>query len=108
MSFDVVTRIVRPPKLRNADLVAEIMAHEHSEVVGAAYFRILVGPEGWVRSVKDRRASEPEPRRVARQLIDQLRFWPAYRGSKPVGRWVNLTFQFDGPRSRVSMESPDG
>lgn len=102
--FDVVRSVVRPPRLRNAEEVAGIMIRDHGDLRGTVRFRIRVGPEGWVRVVREGRTSTPEVMSVARRLIDEVRFWPAIRGGTETADWVNLTFEFAGAESRVYIE----
>lgn len=106
ITFDVVSRVVRPVRLRNAEEIAGYVIRDHGELRGTARFRVHVGPEGWVREVKDRWPHDREVQDAARPLIEDLKFWPAYRGDSAKSSWVNLTFEFAGPATRIYLDSP--
>jgi hypothetical protein len=106
ITFDVVKRVVRSVRLRNADEIASQIIRDHGELRGTARFRVHVGAEGWVREVKDRWPHDRDVQGEARQLIDELKFWPAYHGDRAKGSWVNLTFVFAGPTTRIYLEDP--
>jgi TonB family protein len=103
VTFDVVRRVVHPPRMRNGDEVVAKMIREYPDLEGTARFRVHVGPEGWPREVKDR-PSDQEVARAAHDLMNDLVFWPAYRRDNVVEAWVNVVFEFAGVRSRVYIE----
>ncbi len=71
-----------------------------------ARFRVKVSSGGRITAVRERRTSDPDAIEAARQLIEQLDFLPAHRGSREVSAWVELVFEFAGPDSRVYIDSP--
>lgn len=106
--FDVVTNVVRPPRLRNAETVEAIIAREHPDTQGSARFRIQVGPEGWIRQIRDRRPSDPAVLPIARKLIEEhLRFQPAFKEGREIAAWVDLTVEFAGTLSRIYVDSAE-
>ncbi len=108
VTFDVVSRVARPPRLRNAEEVAGIVAREYSDLSGTARFRVLVGPEGSVQEVKSRRPYDREVMDVARKLVEQqVKFWPGYKDGRRVAARVDLVIEFAGPHSRVYIESSE-
>ena len=104
VTFDVVRRLVHPPRLRNGDEIVARLIRDYPDREGTARFRVHVGPEGWPREVKNRSPSDQEVVRAAHDLMDDLVFWPAYRGDNVVEAWVNVVFEFAGVRSRVYIE----
>ena len=108
ITFDVVKQIVRPPRLRNAQHVAAIIARDYPELRGTARFRLQIGTEGWVGKVEERFPSDEEVMRAARDLIDDhLKFWPAHKEGRAALGWVNLTIEFAGELSRVFLEGEE-
>jgi TonB family protein len=108
VTFDVVSRVVRPPRLRNAEEVAAVIARDYPDLRGTARLRVLVGAEGWVKETRERRPYDPEVMDAARELIDrQIKFWPAYKEGRQIAVWVNLVIEFAGPNSRIYIESSE-
>ncbi len=107
VTFDVVTRVAGHPRLRNGPAVAAEIARDYPELTGVARFRVQVNADGWITAVRDRDPSDPEARNVARELVGRLAFVPAYRGGRDIAAWVNIVFEFDGPESRVYIETPE-
>ncbi len=56
VTFDVVTPVIHPPRLRNAEVVAAEIARDYPDLRGVARFRVEVDGVGWVSGVRDRRA----------------------------------------------------
>lgn len=106
VTFDVVKRIADEPRLRNAAAVAALIARDYPDVRGVARFGVKVSIDGSIAEVRERRTSDPDVIKSARELIDQLDFLPAFRGRGEVTAWVELVFEFAGPDSRVFIESP--
>ncbi len=107
VTFDVVTRVAGQPRLRNAAALAAEIARDYPDVAGVARFRVQVGAEGWITAVRDRNPSDPEVRKIARDLIGKLTFVPAYRGGRDIAAWVNIVFEFDGPATQVYIEEQE-
>lgn len=105
ITFDVVSHVVRPARLRNADELAAIVARDYPDLRGTARFRVRVGPEGWVQEAQERRPRDEHVMGAARQVLKELEFWPAYEAGKGVASWVTVTFQFAGAESRIYIES---
>lgn len=106
--FDVVSHVVRAPRLRNAAEVEAIIGRDYPDLRGTARFRIQVGPEGWVREVKTRQPSDREVMSAAQKLIgDWLKFSPAYKEGREITASVYLTIEFAGEYSRVYLESDE-
>ncbi len=106
VTFDVVSRVISPPRLRNAEVIGAEIARDYPDLRGIARFRVQVDGVGWVSGVRDRRRSDPDVRKVARPLVDRLLFVPAFRGGEDIAAWVNIVFEFAGRNSRVYIESP--
>lgn len=105
ITFDVVKQVVRPPRLRNAELVEGIIARDYPELRGTARFRLHIGTEGWVGKVEQRYPSDEAVMRAARELIDDhLKFWPAYKEGRAATGRVDLLIEFAGELSRVVLE----
>jgi len=108
VTFDVVSQVVRPPKLRNAAVVEAIMARDYPDLRGTVRFRIQIGAEGWVKNLRVQPASDEAVVRVAEQVIDDyLEFWPGFREDREITAWAYLTLEFAGELSRVYMEESD-
>ncbi len=107
VTFDVVTRVAGQPRLRNAPEVAAEIARDYPDLTGVARFRVQVGAEGWITAVRDRSPSDPDVRKVARELVGRLLFVPAYRGGRDVAAWINVVFEFDGAGTRVYIEGQE-
>lgn len=106
--FDVVSSVVRAPRIRNAPEVAAVMARDYPDLRGSARVSVEVGPEGWVREIKERSSTDREVMAAALDLLDDwVRFHPGYKEGRELSAWVNLTFQFSGERSRVYIESAE-
>ncbi len=105
VTFDVVSQVVRSPKLKNAAVVEAIMAREYPDLRGIARFRIQIGAEGWVKNLRTRPGSDGAAVSAARKLIeDYLEFWPAFKEGREITDWAYLTLEFAGELSRVYME----
>lgn len=108
VTFDVVRRVVRAPKLRNAEEVAAIMARDYPDLRGTARLRVLVGAEGWAKHVQERRPFDREVMSAARKLLEEhIRFWPAYKEGRQVAATIDLVVEFAGPDCRVYIESSE-
>jgi TonB family protein len=108
VTFDVVSRVVRAARLRNAEEVAAIMARDYPDLRGTARLRVQVGAEGWAKEIQERRPYDRDVMRAARELIEErIKFWPAYKGGRQVATWVNLTVEFAGPKSRVYIDKSE-
>jgi TonB family protein len=105
VTFDLVERVSYPPRLRNADVVARMIVNEYGDVRGRCSLRVHVGPEGWIRQTRAPAATNDEARSAAQRLIDEVTFWPGYRGDSPIAGWVTVVFEFAGPNSRIFIES---
>ena len=108
VTFDVVSQVVRSPKLKNAAIVEAIMARDYPDLRGTARFRIQIGAEGWIKNLRSRRGSDEAVLAPARDLIDDhLEFWPGYKEGREITAWAYLTIEFAGEFSRVYMEESD-
>ena len=108
VTFDVVTQVVRAPKLKNAAMVEAIIARDYPDLRGTARFRIQIGAEGWVKNLRTRSGSDEAVLAPARKLIeDYLEFWPAYKEGREITAWSYLTFEFAGEFSRVYMQDSE-
>ncbi len=108
VTFDVVSRVVRPPKLKNAAVVEAIMARDYPDLRGTAQFRIQIGAEGWVKNLRTHRPSDEAVLAPARELIeDYLEFWPGFKEGREITAWAYLTLEFAGEFSRVYMAESD-
>lgn len=105
ITFDVVSHVVRPARLRNAEELAAVMARDYPDLMGTARFRVRVGPEGWVRETRESRPRDEQVIDAARQILKELEFWPAQEAGKGVASWVTVTLRFAGDGSRVYIES---
>lgn len=104
VTFDVVSNPVRPPRLRNADDVVELIVQDYAGLSGSAILRVRVNAEGSVNLVKDQRGTSRDVTRAAGKLAHELEFWPAYKSFRPIETWVDVIFEFAGPRSQVRIE----
>jgi len=104
VTFDVVTQLVREPRLRNAESIVSTIIQDFADLRGTARLRVEVDPKGTVLVVRDRESSAPEALRAARRLTTQLVFWPAVSGGREVTAWVEVVFEFRGGESRVYVE----
>lgn len=107
VSFDVVSHVVRPARLRNAEALAAVMARDYPDVAGTVRFRVRVGPEGWVQEAQARRPGDDQALKAAHELLEGLEFWPAYEAGKGVASWVTVAFHFAGEGSRIYIESTE-
>ena len=106
--FDVVSSVVRAPRLRNGPEVAAVMARDYPDLRGYARVSVEVGPEGWLRQIKERSSTDREVMAAALNLLDDwVRFHPGYKEGRELSAWVNVTFQFSGEGSRVYIESTE-
>ncbi len=104
VTFDVVTPGLRPPRLRNAEELVALIAREHPDLSGSVQLRLRIDINGDVKRVRELQASDREALNAARSLVRRLEFWPALRGFREVNTWINVSFEFDGPDSRVWVE----
>lgn len=104
VTFDVVERALRPPRLRNADLIVAIITTDYADLEGSARVKVRVNAGGGVGLVKDMRGSSRAITRAAGKLAQGLKFWPAFRDFRPVEVWVDVVIEFAGARSRVVVE----
>lgn len=107
LTFDVVSRVTRPVRLRNGDEIVRLMVRDHGDIRGTARFRVHVSADGWPVEVESQGFSDPAALEVARPYIDELQFRPAYKGSRSLATWIDLVFVFAGPQSRVTIQSDD-
>lgn len=105
VTFDVVSPGDRNARLRNSEQLAAVMAREHSDLEGTARLRVHVNAEGRVTDTRQGQADSAEMLRVAERLARSMEFWPARRGFEPIDSWVTCVFEFDGPQSRIRVES---
>lgn len=105
VTFDLVRRVVQPPRLRNGEVVERMMVDRYGDLRGEGRLRANVEPDGWVREIRDESATDDEVLSATRRLMEELTFWPGYRGSDRIASWVSLVFKFAGPNSRVYIES---
>lgn len=104
VTFDVVTQLIRDPRLRNAESIVSTIIEEYADLRGTARLRVEVGPDGTVLAVRERESSAPEALRAARRLTTRLVFWPAVSSGREITAWVDVVFEFDGAESRVYIE----
>lgn len=105
VTFDLVTRMTNPPRLRSPDEIVNRMIDDYGDVRGRGRIRANVGPEGWIRQTRDEDGTSDEVISAMRRLVDDITFWPGYRGDQRIVSWVILVFEFAGPESRVYIES---
>ncbi len=105
VTFDLVSRVSYPPRLRNPDEIVNRMVNEYGDLRGRGRIRANVGPEGWIRQTRDEDGTSDEAISAMRRLVDDVTFWPGYRGDQRIASWVTLVFEFAGPESRVFIES---
>lgn len=104
VTFDVVTIGLSPPRLRNAEQVVAVIASEHPNLSGTVQLRLRIDISGDVKRVRELQASNREALNAARSLVRRLEFSPALRGFQEVNTWINVSFEFNGPDSRVWVE----
>jgi len=105
VTFDVVSEIVRPPKLKNAAPVEATIASNFPDLRGTARFRVQIGSQGEVLQIRERRPSDRGVLSAAQDLIeDWIEFWPGYNASGEITAWISLTIEFAGEYSRVYLE----
>jgi len=108
VSFDVVSEVVRPPKLKNAAFVEATIASNFPDLRGTARFRVQIGSQGEVLQTRERRPSDREVLGAAQDLIeDFIEFWPGYNASGEITAWIYLTIEFAGEHSRVYLEASE-
>ncbi|GEM_PF-3313354 len=104
VTFDVVTRVFREPRLRNAESIVSAIIEDYGDIRGTAVLRVQVGPEGNVLVVRDRESSEHEALSAARRLTPGLIFFPAVSSGRETSAWVDVVFEFAGGESRVYVQ----
>ncbi|NIR45667.1 MAG: energy transducer TonB [Gemmatimonadetes bacterium] len=107
VNFDLVTRASYPPRLRNDRVVVNRIINEYPDLRGRYRVRVKVGPEGWILENRNAEASSDEVMSAGSRLLDDLTFWPAYRGEQRKPAWVILVIRFAGPETRIYIESTD-
>ncbi len=105
VTFDLVERVAYPPRLRNGETIVRMIIDDYGDIRGRCSIRVHVGPEGWIRQSRDPAATNDDARAATQKLVDEVTFWPGYRGNQPVAGWVTVVFEFAGPNSRVYIES---
>jgi len=108
VTFDVVSQVIRPPKLRNAQVVQAIIARDYPDLRGTARYRVQIGAEGWVKELRTEKGSDEQVLQTARKIVlDFLEFWPGYREGREITAWARLTIEFAGDHTRIYMEEYD-
>jgi TonB family protein len=103
LRFDVVRRAMQPARLRNEDAVVALILEDYPELRGQARVRVRVGGDGRA-TVGEITGTDDEAVESARKLVEDLVFWPAYRGEDRIVAWCNVIFEFAGPESHVFIE----
>jgi TonB family protein len=107
VTFDVVRPGVRAARLINADAVKEVMARDYGDLRGQIRVRAYVLLDGWAGEIRPGRTSDDRIADAARELVEMMRFQPAYKGSTALASWVILTLDFAGEESRVRIEESE-
>jgi len=107
VTFDVVVSTYRKPRLRNLSDVLARMAGEYGDLSGQVRLQVYVGADGWVQEIREGRSSDPGLVTPARKLAEMMKFQPAYRGGALLASWVNLTFEFAGDESELTVEASE-
>lgn len=107
VAFDVVRPGVRVARLINADAVTEAMARDYGDLRGRIRVRAYVLLDGWAGDVRLGSSSDARVAAAASELVEMMRFQPAYKGNTALASWVTLTLEFAGEDSRVRMDESE-
>lgn len=107
VTFDVVRPGVRAARLINADEVTEVMARDYGDLRGRVRVRAYVLLDGWAGEIRLGSSSDDRVATAARELVEIMRFQPAYKGNTALAGWVTLTLEFAGEDSRARIDESE-